>query len=108
MMNDLIGVFIELHPQFHLNGQASLHVPSLGITLIFVIHCPAVPRPPFEPEDVPQENDLRHRLGIHIGGRVAVIENGLLIITQDHIEISATRRYGGNLDGLRREGLAGP
>jgi hypothetical protein len=108
MMDDLIGVFIELHPQFHLDRQASLHIPGLGITLIFAIQCPAVPRPPFEPEDVPQENDLRHRLGIHIGGRVAVIEDGLLIITQNHVEISAARRHGGNLDGLRRDGLVRP
>ena len=67
MVNDLVGALIKLHPQFHLYRQATPDIPGFCVALAFVIHSPAIPRPPFKPEDIPQEHDLGNRLGIHVG-----------------------------------------
>ena len=93
MMNDFIRVFIELHPQFHLHWEAAPNIPGLCISLAFFIHSPAIPRPPLEPEDIPQEHNLCNRFGIHVCRRVAVIKNGFLVIAQDNIKISASGRH---------------
>ncbi len=76
MVHDLLGVLIELHPQLHLDREAPPHIPGFG-----VVQSASIAGPPLKPENVAQERDLRHRFGALIPDRIAVIKDGLLIVT---------------------------
>tara|TARA_B100000941_G_C28316594_1_gene454325 strand:+ start:273 stop:557 length:285 start_codon:yes stop_codon:yes gene_type:complete len=91
MVNDFIRIFIEFHPQFHLDRQSAPNIPCLGIALGLVSQCAPIAGPPFKEEDIFQQYYFGHRLGIYVGGGIAVIENCLLIIAKDHIKVPASR-----------------